>query len=229
MEYREIQRAAKDTISYIKTVIRPGMHLIDIRRLCEEKLLSLGADSFWYWDVGAFVFSGEETTVSVSGREYVTSDRLIGKNDIITIDLSPQSNNIWGDYARTIILENGEVVDDIDKIQNKEWRNGLLMEERLHHELISFAAPQTTFEELYLHINGFITENGFRNLDFMGNLGHSIAKKKDDRVYIEKVNHLLLSSVEYFTFEPHISIPHSHYGYKKENIYYFSGGKPAEL
>lgn len=229
MEYREIQRAAKDTISYIKTVIRPGMHLIYIRRLCEEKLLSLGADSFWYWDVGAFVFSGEETTVSVSGREYVTSDRLIGKNDIITIDLSPQSNNIWGDYARTIILENGEVVDDINKIQNKEWRNGLLMEERLHQELISFAVPQTTFEELYLHINGFITENGFRNLDFMGNLGHSIAKKKDDRVYIEKGNHLLLSSVEYFTFEPHISIPHSHYGYKKENIYYFSGGKPAEL
>lgn len=229
MEYREIQRAAKDTISYIKTVIRPGMHLIDIRRLCEEKLLSLGADSFWYWDVGAFVFSGEETTVSVSGREYVTSDRLIGKNDIITIDLSPQSNNIWGDYARTIILENGEVVDDINKIQNKEWRNGLLMEERLHQELISFAAPQTTFAELYLHINGFITENGFRNLDFMGNLGHSIAKKKDDRVYIEKGNHLLLSSVEYFTFEPHISIPQSQYGYKKENIYYFSGGKPAEL
>ena len=229
MEYREIQRAAKDTISYIKTVIRPGMHLIDIRRLCEEKLLSLGADSFWYWDVGAFVFSGEETTVSVSGREYVTSDRLIGRNDIITIDLSPQSNNIWGDYARTIILENGEVVDDINKIQNKEWRNGLLMEERLHQELISFAAPQTTFEELYLHINGFITENGFRNLDFMGNLGHSIAKKKDDRVYIEKGNHLLLSSVEYFTFEPHISIPQSQYGYKKENIYYFSGGKPAEL
>ena len=229
MEYREIQRAAKDTISYIKTVIRPGMHLIDIRRLCEEKLLSLGADSFWYWDVGAFVFSGEETTVSVSGREYVTSDRLIGRNDIITIDLSPQSNNIWGDYTRTIILENGEVVDDINKIQNKEWRNGLLMEERLHQELISFAAPQTTFEELYLHINGFITENGFRNLDFMGNLGHSIAKKKDDRVYIEKGNHLLLSSVEYFTFEPHISIPQSQYGYKKENIYYFSGGKPAEL
>ena len=229
MEYREIQRAAKDTISYIKTVIRPGLHLIDIRRLCEEKLLSLGADSFWYWDVGAFVFSGEETTVSVSGREYITSDRLIGKNDIITIDLSPQSNNIWGDYARTMILENGEVVDDINKIQNKEWRNGLLMEERLHQELISFAAPQTTFEELYLHINGFITENGFRNLDFMGNLGHSIAKKKDDRVYIEKGNHLLLSSVEYFTFEPHISIPQSQYGYKKENIYYFSGGKPAEL
>ena len=29
-------------------------------------MLELGADSFWYWDVGAFVFAGDETTVSVS-------------------------------------------------------------------------------------------------------------------------------------------------------------------
>ena len=35
---------------------------------CEEKLLELGADSFWDWDVGAFVFAGDETTISVSRR-----------------------------------------------------------------------------------------------------------------------------------------------------------------
>lgn len=229
MEYKDIQKIAKETISYIKTVIKPGMNLLDVRRLCEEKMLSTGADSFWYWDIGAFVFSGDETAVSVSGREYTTSDRLIGSNDIITIDLSPQNNNIWGDYARTIIIENGVVIDRTDKIQNSEWRSGLIMEERLHKELIAFATPQTTFEELYLHINGFINENGFINLDFMGNLGHSIVKDKNDRVYTEKGNHLLLSSVNYFTFEPHISIPNSQYGYKKENIYYFSKGKLTEL
>lgn len=229
MEYKDIQKIAKETISYIKTAIKPNMNLLDIRRLCEEKMLSLGADSFWYWDIGAFVFSGDETTISVSGREYTTSERLIGCNDIITIDLSAQNNKIWGDYARTIIIENGEVVDCIDKIQNNEWRNGLLMEEQLHRELMAFVSPQTTFEELYFHINGIITDNGFINLDFMGNLGHSIVKNKDDRVYIEKGNHLLLSSVDYFTFEPHISIPNSKYGYKKENIYYFSDGKLTEL
>ena len=63
------------------------MNLLEIRKLCEGKLLELGADSFWYWDVGAFVFAGDETTVSVSGKQYVTSDRVIGNNDIITIDL----------------------------------------------------------------------------------------------------------------------------------------------
>lgn len=211
-----------------KKNIKPGMKLLDIRKLCEQKMLELGADSFWYWDVGAFVFAGDETTVSVSGKQYVTSDRIINENDIVTIDLSPQNDNIWGDYARTIILENGVVVDKAD-VNNVEWRNGLQMEDGLHKELLEFANIETTFEELYYHINETITENGFINLDFMGNLGHFIVKNKGDRVYIEKENKQKLSDVDYFTFEPHISISRSKYGYKKENIYYFEDSKLVEL
>ncbi len=65
------KKIAKDTIEYIKTKIRPGMPLKEVRRLCEEKMALLGADSFWYWDVGAFVFAGDETTVSVSGKGWL--------------------------------------------------------------------------------------------------------------------------------------------------------------
>ena len=219
--YSQIQQTAKQTIAYIKKIIKPGMKLFDIRKLCEEKLMELGADSFWYWDVGAFVFAGDETTVSVSGKQYVTSDKIIENNDIITIDLSPQVGNIWGDYARTIIVENGEVVDDIELIQNQEWKSVLQMEDKLHAELFRFVTKGTTFEELYYHMNEFIVENGFVNLDFMGNLGHSIAKVKSDRIYIEKGNKAKLVAMNYFTFEPHIAFPDSKYGYKKENIYYF--------
>jgi len=229
MEYRDVQQIAKDTIAYIRTVIRPGMNLREVRRLCEEKMLASGADSFWYWDVGAFVFSGDETAVSVSGREYITSDRVIGNDDIITIDLSPQNSQIWGDYARTIILEDGAVTDCIEDIRNEEWRSGLLMEERLHRELLAFALPETTFEALWQHINALIAESGFINLDFLGNLGHSVVKRKEDRVYTEQGNHLPLSAVQFFTFEPHIGIPGSKYGFKKENIYYFSEGRLTEL
>lgn len=227
--YSQIQLAAKQTIEYIKKIIKPGMNLLEIRKLCEEKLLELGADSFWYWDVGAFVFAGDETTVSVSGKQYVISDRIIGNNDIITIDLSPQAGNIWGDYARTVVIENGKVVDDIELIENAEWKSGLQMEEKLHAELLCFATKETTFEELYYHMNEFIVENGFVNLDFMGNLGHSIVKAKGDRVYTEKGNMAKLSDVRYFTFEPHIALPDSKYGFKKENIYYFDGERLVEL
>ena len=227
--YSRIQLVAKQTIEYIKKIIKPGMNLLGIRKFCEEKLLELGADSFWYWDVGAFVFAGDETTVSVSGKQYVTSNRVIGNNDIITIDLSPQMGNIWGDYARTIIVGNGKVVEDIGLIENPEWKSGLQMEEKLHAELLRFATKETTFEKLYYHMNEFIVENGFVNLDFMGNLGHSIVKTKGDRVYIEKGNMTKLGDVKYFTFEPNISFPDSKYGYKKENIYYFDEAGLIEL
>ena len=172
MEYQQMQKIAKDTMEYARRHIKAGMNLVDIRKMCEDKMLGLGADSFWYWDVGAFVFAGDETAISVSGTEYKTSDRLIELNDIITIDLSPQNKDIWGDYARTIIIQNGEAVDT-ENIVNVEWKNGMLMEEFLHSELLKFATPETTFEELYYQMNHVIEEKGFINLDFLGNLGHS--------------------------------------------------------
>lgn len=228
MTIKDMQNLNRDTIKYISSVIKAGMNLNEIRNLCEKYLLSHGADSFWYWDVGAFVFCGKETAISVSGREYKTSDIKIEENDIVTIDLSPQNNNIWGDYARTVIIENGNVVTEVEKIQNDEWRNGLITEEYLHKAMQEYVTADTTFEELYYHINKIIIEKGYVNLDFMGNLGHSIVMDKNDRIYIEKGNKTKLSSVKAFTFEPHISIPNSSYGYKMENIYSFNNGKLIE-
>ena len=227
--YFKIQSIAKETIEYAKKIIKPNLSLIKIREMCENKMLELGADSFWYYNVGALIFAGDETTKSVSGKEYITSDYIIKNDDIITIDLSPQIKNIWGDYARTIIIENGKVVDEINQIQNAEWKNGLLIEKELHSELLNFATSNTTFEELYYHMNDFIKKCGYINLDFNGNLGHSIVKNKNRRIYIEKGNKKKLSKVKYFTFEPHIALPNSNYGCKKENIYYFNNDKLIEL
>ena len=224
VKYQAVQKIAKDTIKYIEAEISPGMSLKKVRCLCEYKMRELGADSFWYWDIGAFVFSGDETTVSVSGREYSTSDRVIMTDDIITIDLSPQVGDIWGDYARTIILQNGKVSESYDKIENVEWRAGLEMEDKIHDRMIEIVSREMTFEELYYQMNDYIRKEGYINLDFMGNLGHSIVRKKDDRIYIEKGNRAQLGDVHFFTFEPHISVSGSKYGYKRENIYYFDDG-----
>lgn len=225
MDNRAVQLIAKQTMDFAKKVIKPGMKLTELRKQCEDKMMELGADSFWYWNVGAFIFAGDETTKSVSGRSYETSDRYIEEHDIITIDLSPQCGHIWGDYARTIIIEDGHVIDDTDQIQNAEWREGLVMEQQLHQELTEFTDETTTFEELFYHMNWEITSAGFVNLDFLGNLGHSIEKRSGDRIYIEKGNQSRLKDVKYFTFEPHISRRDSMYGYKWENIYYFENRK----
>lgn len=42
-------------------------------------------------------------------------------------------------------------------------------------------------------MNKQITEKGYVNLDFLGNLGHSIERRSGDRIYIEKGNKKKLS------------------------------------
>lgn len=84
MEYKEVQGIAKKTMDYIKSEIKVGMSLVEVREKCEYKMLELGADSFWYWDVGAFVFANDETTLSISGKCYNTANKDIKSNDIIT-------------------------------------------------------------------------------------------------------------------------------------------------
>lgn len=104
-----------------------------------------------------------------------------------------------------------------------------LCEEKLHKRMTEIVSPEMTFEEMYYQMNDFIRKEGYINLDFMGNLGHSIVRKKEDRIYIEKGNRTRLGDVQLFTFEPHISISGLKYGYKRENIYYFDKGGLKEL
>lgn len=229
MNTKDMQNLNRRTILYIKDIIKPGMKLAAIKSLCEEYLLSNGADSFWYYDVGAFIFSGLDTIESISGRNYVIKDKVIEENDIITIDLSPQCKNVWGDYARTIILEKGSVIHNVSEISNECWKNGLLMEDKLHKALYDVVTQYTTFEDLYYYMNNLIVENGYKNRDFLGNLGHSIERCRDNRIYIEKGNKKKLSSAGCFTFEPHITDKEGKYGFKKENIYSIKDGKLIEV
>lgn len=215
------QQIAKQAMESIRGQIGPGMELARVRQLCEAEMGRLGADSFWYYEIGAFCFSGDQTALSVSGRQYQTANRLIQREDIVTIDLSPQVDGCWGDYARTLILQEGKAIRRTEEIQNEEWKSGLLLEQLLHRELLDFARPETTFHQLYVHMNRLIEEKGFRNLDFLGNLGHTIAAKREERVFIEKDAGLRLGEAGLFTFEPHIGRPGSAYGYKQEDIYYF--------
>lgn len=229
MDNKEVQQIAKLTMEFIKSNIKVGMSLVEIREMAENKMLSLGASSFWYWNIGAFIFSGKETKLSISGKKYKASNKIVENNDILTIDLSPQVGNVWGDYAETIIIENSLVVQDLNSIKNLEWKDGLIMENKLHNKLLTLATPNTTFQDLYFLMNDYITTSGYVNLDFNKNLGHSIEKHKNDRIYIKKGNKSKLSEVEYFTFEPHIAKKGSEYGFKKESIYYFYNNKLKEL
>ena len=83
--------------------------------------------------------------------------------------------------------------------------------------------------ELYRVINQSIEDRGYKNLDFRGNLGHSIEKHMDDRRYIEEGSQTRLGDCDFFTLEPHICRANEMWGFKMENIYYFEGAKAMPL
>lgn len=227
-----IQGIAKIVMNELLKCIKVGMKEYEIVELAEELLRKNGINSFWYYNIGAFVFVGERTTISISGREYKPSNEEVKYNDIITIDLSPEKNNIWGDYARTIIVEKGKAVgfkSDLLEGINSEFKEGIKIEEELHKHLLETINKEMTFEDLYHLLNNKIDMLGYENLDFAGNLGHSIEIKKENRKYIEKRNKMKLSQVNLFTFEPHIRKKEGKYGYKLENIYYFENDTLKEL
>ncbi len=190
---------------------------------------TLGADSFWYWGVGAFIHAGAGTTESISGRDYRTADHTVGEDELLTIDCSPQRDGIRGDFARTLVVENGVALEDARDTSCGEWRDGIAAEYVLHHDLVDVATPAMTFTELAGTMNTRIAELGYENLDFRGNLGHSIARSMADRVWLESGNTTRLGDVPLFTFEPHIRRAGGTYGYKHENIYRFVGDRLTAL
>ncbi|MDE5898697.1 MAG: M24 family metallopeptidase, partial [Treponemataceae bacterium] len=141
---------------------------------------------------------------------------------------SPQCGGVWGDFARTIVIESGRAAD-CEEIASAEWKRGIAAEKMLHAEMCRFVSPRTTFAELHWHMNEAVVRSGFVNLDFKGNLGHSIARRKEERIYIEEGNGARLGDVPFFTFEPHIGAAGSPFGSKREDIYYFDGGELRRL
>ena len=217
-----VQNLAKDTLFDLLPFVREGVterHIADkAGALFREK----GITDFWYYNIAALVTAGDRTTLSLSGRDYKPSDQAITKTDSVTIDLSPSQQDIWGDYARTIYMLDGEATL-IPQTQSQ--KSAAAFQAELHETLLQICTPDMTVHDLWAHMNDFIQKRGFENLDYRKNLGHSIESHMADRRYIEKGNNVSLSELGLFTFEPHIKARKDNSGYKHENIYYFTQGR----
>lgn len=226
-EYKQVQTIAKKVLGEIPRFINRDSTEKSIAKKCFDLLKEYGIIDTWYYDCPAYVLLGSRSCLSISGKDYIPATEPVGDVNLVTIDLSPLSGKIWGDCARSFVIQSGGVV--VEAIDS-EFLRTLNFEIRLHNEMMSFVNVTTTFEELFNYINIIIEENYFVNLDFLNNLGHSIAVDKHDRLFIEKGNTKLLSSVDFFTFEPHVKFFGDNWGFKLENIYYFDKmGRILEL
>lgn len=217
-KYQHIQHITKDVLIEIIPKIQTQSTEKTIISDCVKLLKDKGITETWYHNTPAFVLLGSRSCLSISGREYFPYNEPIGDNNLITIDLSPLMGDIWGDCARSFVFKGDKVITSNYPI---EFSSGMMMEESLHDELLRYVTPDTTYEELYYYMNEMITREGFENLDFLGNLGHSINRNPRERLFIEKGNKSRLGDTELFTFEPHIREKNGRWGFKHEDIYYW--------
>ena len=176
-----------------------------------------GLTKTWYHDCPALVLSGERTCLSASGTGYEPSDAPLGTLNLVTVDLSPCRGPVWGDGARSSCIEDGRYTAAPN---DHEFSQGLKAEQDLHEFVWGYASREQTFGDLYLAANEPLDSLGFENLDFLGNLGHSIERNLADSIYIEEDNDVRLGEVRAFTFEPHIRKLNGRWGFKHENIYF---------
>jgi len=226
-EYQAVQQAAKQTLSEIAGFISPSATEESIAAFAQQRLAELGFPETWYHACPALVLLGSRSCLSISGRDYVPATEPVGDTNLITVDLSPCRNLIWGDCARSFVVEQGQVVTHP---ANREFQHGIEVLQRIHSQFLGFVTPDTTFAELFTFTNELIRAEGFENLDFLSNVGHSIASDLQGRLFIEAGNQSLLGSVPFFTLEPHVREQGGRWGFKHENIYYFDEqGQTVEL
>ena len=216
--YRDVQSRARRVLADIPEHIGPHSTELSISGKCAELLRERGIVDTWYYDAPAFVLLGSRSCLSISGREYEPAHEPVGQRNLVTIDLSPALGSACGDVARSFAVEGGVAST---QPREEEFRLGFEAERSLHGSFRQYARPEATFAELFELMTSEIASLGFENLDFMGNVGHSIGEGREGRSYFAKGHRARLKDVEYFTFEPHIRLRNGAWGFKHENIYYF--------
>ncbi|GGP18129.1 M24 family metallopeptidase [Silvimonas iriomotensis] len=225
--HRAVQRAAKQVLAELPKLITPDDTEQTIAATAYAGLVALGYPDTWYYQCPALVLLGSRSCLSVSGRDYRPGNEPVGKHNLVTVDLSPVMDGHWGDCARSFYIEEGRVTDEPESPALAEGKAFLA---GLHQRMQATVRPDWTFDKLFRWTNAEIAAAGFENLDFLGNVGHSIATARADRQFIEASNTHLLSDVPFFTFEPHVRCSAGHWGFKHENIFYFdAGGDLTEL
>lgn len=225
--YQRVQSAAKNVHAKLGKFINSESTEYSIAKVAIELLSKEGISDTWYHNVPAFVLLGSRSCVSLSGRDYQPSEERVGETNLVTVDLSPMLESICGDCARSYFIEDGEYVSNP---RREDFHEGESVEIELHEAMNEFVTPETLFYELYEFGNRQINVRGFENLDFLGNLGHSIETDPAQRRFIDKNCNVSLGGVKFFTFEPHIKKKGCNWGFKHENIYYFNeSGRAAEL
>lgn len=224
--YKQVQTAAKTVLRILPSQLNLHDTEATIATKATRMLVDLGYPDTWYYNCHAQVLLGSRSCLSISGKSYTAHDEVLGGTNLVSIDLSPMKDDIWGDYSRTFAFELGLWVEHP---KTREYQNGFQFQNYIHQELVRWLKPHHTLHQLFAWANVKIREKGFVNLDFRGNLGHSLAATREDRHFIQADDHTALGDIQFFSFEPFVRVKGGHWGFKHEDIYFFDANDQLQV
>ena len=133
---QKAQDIAKQTMLELNREITVGMSERDIIVLAQKKMVDKGSDEWWYHGLPGLVLLGKHSAVSVGSKDINHTDEYrVAGNDIITIDIAPTYHKGWGDYARTLFMENGRMCP-LDQPEDPKHKEGLEAELHIHRYMV---------------------------------------------------------------------------------------------
>ncbi len=160
---RTASAAVAKTLNYLKENVKPGMSLLDVDKMGEDFLESLGARPSFkglYGFPNAICTSLNEVVI-----HGIPSDTVLKEGDILGIDIGSEIDGWYGDAAITM---------PIGKISKEDEELIACSKDALYHA-ISIIKEGMRFKELSFELEQFILQRGY--VPLVRFCGHGIGKK----------------------------------------------------
>lgn len=160
---RAANRIVARTLDYVQSVIKPGMSLLEIDKICEDMIRSAGAKPAFkglYGFPNAACISLNEVVI-----HGIPDKTVLQEGDIVGVDIGSNLDGFFGDSARTF---------GVGKISKKDEELIACSKDALYFAIDIIRAGMH-FKELSYELEKFITSRGF--VPLRGFCGHGIGRR----------------------------------------------------
>jgi methionine aminopeptidase, type I len=160
---RAANKIVAQTLDYVSTIIKPGISLLEIDKICEEMIVSAGAKPAFkglYGFPNAACISVNEVVIHGIPSAYVLKE-----GDIVSVDIGSNLGGYFGDSARTW---------GVGKI-SKEDEDLIACSKDALNFAIDFIKAGMHFKEVCYALENFIVRRGY--VPLRGYCGHGIGKR----------------------------------------------------
>ncbi|MDO5045657.1 type I methionyl aminopeptidase [Campylobacter sp.] len=160
---RAANKIVAQTLDHVESIIKPGMSLLEIDKICDDMICAAGAKPAFkglYGFPNAACISLNEVVI-----HGIPDDTILKEGDIVGVDIGSNLNGFFGDSARTF---------GVGKISKEDEALIACSKDALYFA-IDIIKEGMHFKELSFELEKFILARGF--VPLRGFCGHGIGKR----------------------------------------------------